>query len=98
MSQNHLLCDFIFDSSKETILQLSDEIYGDFRVTFPKIMLPYTTNEELIIFVVSQLKYVLMHHNLISLLAKVKEKRWHIHADDEKDREEQAIIYVCSNK
>ena len=89
------------DSSKETILQLSDEIYGHFRVTFPKAMLPYTTDEELVVFVLSQLKYVLMQYNFISLLDKVKEKSWHIHernqGNSEGNRENQAIIYICSH-
>ena len=82
----------------ETTLQLSDEIYGDFRVPFPKIMLPYTTDDELISFVLSQLKYVLVSHNLISLLTKVKEKCWHIHEKDDMPREEQTIIYICSHE
>jgi hypothetical protein len=88
----------VVDVSKDILLRMSDDLYADFEVTYPRDRLSYTTDEELTSLIVEQLKYVLTRCNLTALLAKLKEKRWHIHAnyDTNEDREKQDVMYVCS--
>ncbi len=86
--------DFCFQQNKENIiLQLSDAVYGDFRVSLPKKIVDQNSKDVLISHIIEKLEWALSEHHLTELLNGLKKKKWHIHDNDIIDK---SIIYICS--
>lgn len=78
---------------EQIILQISDEVYGNFRTYLPKKIVDANSKDAIISHIIEKLERVLSEHHFTELLNGLKKKNWHIHDNDNVDK---SIIYICS--